>query len=137
MKLETNLTNRAGMMYIAPLLDVVLLLLVFFLLGSSLILKSGYAVSVPYSDSSLPSTDRSHVITMAMAAGGKSTIFFNEHRVGMDELAARLSDGDLQIRQIILRADQGTPFGAVVDVSNLVLSKGYDLMYATTPDRES
>ena len=40
MKLETNLTNRAGMMYNAPLLDVVLLLLVFFLLGSSLILKS-------------------------------------------------------------------------------------------------
>jgi biopolymer transport protein ExbD len=137
MKLETNLTNRAGMMYIAPLLDVVLLLLVFFLLGSSLILKSGYAVSVPYSQSSLPSTDRSHVITMALAAGGESTIYFNEHRVGLDELDERLKNGDVQIRQIILRADRGAPFGEVVKVSNLVLSHGYDLMYATTPDHES
>jgi len=137
MKLETNLTNRAGMMFIAPLLDVVLLLLVFFLLGSSMILKSGYAVSVPYSKSSLPAMDRSHVVTMAMAADGELAIYFNEHRVGMDELEAQLKDGDPEIRQIILRADRGTPFGGVVEVSNLILSQGYDLMYATTPDRDS
>ncbi len=135
MKLETNLSNRAGMLYVAPLLDVVLLMLVFFLLGSSMVLKSGYAVTVPYSDSSLPSVDRSHVITLA--ASGASTIFFNEDRVTMEELDKRLAEGVADIRQIILRADRAAPFGAVAEVSNLVLSHGYDLAYATTPDFES
>jgi len=135
MKLETNLSNRAGMLYVAPLLDVVLLMLVFFLLGSSMVLKSGYAVTVPYSESSLPSVERSHVITLA--ASGSSTIFFNEDRVTMEELDLRLADGAADIRQIILRADRAAPFGAVAEVSNLVLSHGYDLAYATTPDFES
>lgn len=135
MKLETNLSNRAGMLYVAPLLDVVLLMLVFFLLGSSMVLKSGYAVSVPYSESSLPTVERSHVITLA--ASGAATIFFNEERVTMEELDKRLAEGVAEIRQIILRADRAAPFGAVAEVSNLVLAHGYDLAYATTPDFES
>lgn len=135
MKLESNLTNRAGMLYVAPLLDVVLLMLVFFLLGSSMILKSGYAVTVPYSDSSLPTADRSHVITLA--ASGVATIYFNEERMSMEQLAERLSEDSGDIRQIILRADAGAPFGSVVEVSNLVLRAGYDLAYATTPEYES
>ena len=135
MKLETNLSNRAGMLYIAPLMDVVLLLLVFFLLSSSMILKSGFAVTVPYSSSSLPSAERSHIITLA--ASGASTIFFNEDRVTVEELETRLREGSADIRQIILRADRAAPFGAVAEVSNLVLRYGYDLAYATTPDYES
>ena len=135
MKLETNLNNRAGMLYVAPLLDVVLLMLVFFLLGSSMVLKSGYAVTVPYSESSLPSVDRSHVITLA--ASGAATIFFNEERVTLEELDERLGEGAVDVRQIILRADRAAPFGDVAEVSNLVLSHGYDLAYATTPDSES
>ena len=123
------------MLYVAPLLDVVLLLLVFFLLGSAMILKSGYAVTVPYSESSLPAADRSHVITLP--SGGASTIFFNEQRVTMEELAEKLAEKPADIRQIILRADRATPFGAVAEVSNLVLKHGYDLAYATTPEYES
>ncbi len=134
MKLESTLPNRAALLYSAPVLDVVLLLLIFFLLGSNFILKSGISVKVPFSESSLPSIDRSHIITLA--TGENLRIYFNEDRVALDELSEHLEKNAAtdKIHQVIIRADQSAAFGSVIEVSNMVLRHGYDLVYATSSE---
>ncbi len=134
MKLESTLPNRATFLYSAPVLDTVLLLLIFFLLGSNFILKSGISVEVPFSESSLPPIDRSHIITLA--PGENLRIYFNEDRVTMDELGEHLgkSAATDKVRQVIIRADQSAAFGSVIEISNIVLRHGYDLVYATSSE---
>ncbi|MBL9152140.1 MAG: biopolymer transporter ExbD [Verrucomicrobiales bacterium] len=129
MKLESTLPSRTAPLYTAPLLDVILLLLIFFLLGSGFILKSGVAVTLPYSESSLPVAERSHIVTIV--PGETERFFFNETRVTREELDARLGESTGQTRQVILLADQRVPYGTVMDVSGLILGHGYDLAYAT------
>lgn len=135
MKLESTLPARANFLYSAPVLDVVLLMLIFFLLGSNFILKSGISVEVPFSDSSLPSIDRTHIITLA--PGENLRIYFNEDRVTLDELSERLEKNAAtdKIHQVIIRADQAAAFGSVIEISNLVLQHGYDLVYATSSEK--
>lgn len=137
MKLESTLPTRANFLYSAPVLDVVLLLLIFFLLGSNFILKSGISVEVPFSNSSLPSIDRSHIITLA--PGENLRIYLNEDRVTLDELSERLENNASadKVHQVIIRADQSAAFGSVIEISNLVLRHGYDLVYATSSEAEN
>jgi biopolymer transport protein ExbD len=134
MKLESTLPNRAAFLYSAPVLDVVLLLLIFFLLGSNFILKSGISVEVPFSESSLPPIDRSHIITLA--PGENLRIYFNEDRVTLDELNEHLGmdAAENKAHQVIIRADKSAAFGSVIEISNIVLRHGYDLVYATSSE---
>ena len=53
MKLVSHLPPSGPALYVAPLLNTVLLLLIFFLLGSSFIVRSGVNVSLPESASRL------------------------------------------------------------------------------------
>lgn len=129
MKLESTLPNRVAPLYTAPLLDVILLLLIFFLLSSSFVLKSGIAVELPYSDSSLPVADRSHIVSIV--PGETTRYFFNEQPVTLEALEERLATSIKQTRQVILLADRRTDYGTVMEVSALILKHGYDLAHAT------
>lgn len=137
MKLESTLPARANFLYSAPVLDVFLLLLIFFLLGSNFILKSGISVKVPFSDSSLPSIDHSHIITLA--PGESLRLYFNEDRVTLEELGEHLEKNASadKVHQVIIRADQAAAFGSVIEISNLVLQHGYDLVYATSSEESN
>lgn len=135
MKLQSTLPRRTAPLYTAPLLDAVLLLLIFFLLGSNFILKSGVAVDLPFSESSLPAVERSHIVTVV--PGELMRFYFNENRVTLEELDTHLADGVEQTRQVILLADTRVPYGTVMEVSNLVLKYGYDLAYATGSEAEA
>jgi biopolymer transport protein ExbD len=134
-KLESTLPDRAAPLYTAPLLDAILLLLIFFLLGSNFILKSGIAVELPFSDSSLPSAERSHIITIA--SGDVARIYFNEDRVTPEELDQRLAEGVDLARQVIVLGDERTSYGAAVGVFNAVLRHGYELAIATSSEEGS
>jgi len=129
MKLESSLRDQAGFLYTAPLLDVVLLLLVFFLLSTNFVLRSGVTVGVPRSKSSLPQIDRSHVITVM--AGSSPRIFFNEDEVGFRDLGGRLRDANREIRHVIIRADELAAFGVVMRISEFARELDYDVAFAT------
>jgi len=135
MKLTSTLKDHAAMLYAAPILDVVLLILVFFLLGSSLVLRSGIPVDIPKSTSSLPPIEASHVITVMR--GTSPQIYFNEKEIEIDDLAAHLDQASPDIRHVIIRADRDAAFGAIIDISNIVMSRdrGLELAYATKSDR--
>ena len=129
MKLESTLSDRAGFLYIAPLMDVILLLLIFFLFGSNFVLKSGVSVSLPQSNSSLPSALQSHIISIA--PGEAEDIYFNEEKVNLTRLEELLRDSTKRSKQIILLADEKTKYGTVMQVSLLAFRYGYEISFAT------
>lgn len=131
-KLRSNLGDRSGALYTAPLVDVVLLLLIFFLFGSNLVLKSGVEVKLPVSSSSLPASEAAHVLTVL---GGESgALYLNDERVSVSQLEAALESVREHSGSVILLGDESVSYGRIMGLSQTVLRLGFDLSYATQQD---
>lgn len=130
MKLQSYLPQQGLRLYIAPLLNGILLLLIFFLLGSSFVTHSGISVKLPESGAPLTGYERAHIITMAPADGG---LYFDGRNVTMTELRRNLEAMKREGRRVIIHADELTPFGKVMEVSNVAQELGYEIAYATQP----
>tara|TARA_R110000850_G_scaffold9033_30_gene33405 strand:+ start:1792 stop:2196 length:405 start_codon:yes stop_codon:yes gene_type:complete len=128
-KLESTLSDRAGLLYTAPLMDVILLLIIFFLFGSNLVLKSGIEVNLPRSGSALPSAEDAHIITLV--PGGSSEFYFNDRRIGLDQLDEVLKEALKRSNQVILLGDEAVDYGTVMEISRLILNQGFELSFAT------
>lgn len=122
------------MLYTAPLMDVVLLLILFFLFGSNLVLKSGVSVRLPASSSTLPAGQDAHLVTMVPNASGE--VYFNDERVDLGGLAGRLAEARKRSVQVMVLADEGVPYGRVMAVARLVLDAGFDVSFATKPESD-
>lgn len=119
-------------MHLVPFLGVVMLLLTFFLLGSSMVLQSGVRVRPPTSTSLLEPMPRAQIITLS--AGRQPQIFLNDRPVSLVGLKEALATPPRGAdRQVLLRADELAAHGLVVRVSQLALDAGYEVVMATTP----
>ena len=134
MKLESTLRPRRGLLHFASVLDIIFLLLLFFLLSSNAVVRSGIAVTPPQSRSALQAAASADIVTIS--AGSPPQVFFNDRRVGMEELQALLEEGAAEggRKQVVLRADEVAPYGYVLRISNLVVGNGYSLILATRPE---
>ncbi len=124
------------MLYAAPILDTMLLVMIFFLLSSSLVLRSGHPVDLPKSASSLRPVEESHVITVFRSTSPQ--IYFNEQEVlDINDINALLDADTSGARYVIIRADREAFFGAIIDISNLILNheRGLEVAFATKSDR--
>ncbi len=128
MKLEMTLPETPGFMHAVPVLNIFALLLLFFLLGPSLVLQSGVAVDLPPSRFQMERYQNTLVITLGP---GEPTprIHFGRDAVTLDELAERLeklrADGMKSKAIVLLQTDADTPVGVEREVTELVLSKGF------------
>lgn len=111
------------------MLDMVLLLLVFFVLSSNFVVKSGVPVDLPVSSSILPPANGSHVITVL--PGASPRLFFNEREIAFADLEAALDEATPEHRHVVIMADRTAAFGVVMKISELVTSRGFELAYAT------
>ena len=129
MKLESTLSDRAGMLYTAPLVDVILLLIIFFLFGSNLVLKSGVEVNLPTSSSSLPSAEDAHIITLIPTETAE--FYFNDERVDIEKLAGKLDEAIKRSNQVVILGDEAVDYGVVMGIARLVLNNGFEVSFAT------
>ncbi|MEM7014687.1 MAG: biopolymer transporter ExbD [Verrucomicrobiota bacterium] len=132
MKLQSTLRDHAGFLYLAPLINVMLLLLLFFLLSSSFVLRSGISVDTPTSTGSLPPIENAHVITVTRGAAPR--VFFNEDEVGLDGLAEAIATakvGSPNVRHVVIRGDAMSPYGVIIQISDLVKQQKMELALAT------
>jgi biopolymer transport protein ExbD len=129
MKLQSTLTLRPDFLYLAPLLNIVLLLLIFFLLNSTLVVRSGIRVQLPVSQSSLKLVERAHIITIQ--AGDTPSVWLNDKPIFTGDLAAALEAVKSETRNVVVNADQAVPHGMVQRVQNAVLAAGCDLAIGT------
>lgn len=132
MKLEsTVIRHPAVLLHMGPLLDLVLILMVFFLLGSHFVQQFGVAVQLPFSPSVVPPITDPHIITVS--SGATPQIFFNERKVDLPTLARFLEAEKSGRKTVVLRADDDTPYGIVMKISVLAQRNGYELIQATRP----
>lgn len=121
-------------MYLGPVLNVLLLLLMFFLLGSNFVIQSGVTLKLPESASRLSGFDRAHVVTLP--SGSDTALYFNGRPVTLEELGRELDAKKTEGRRLIIHADQMAPLGGhFQQVSNLALRLGYEVAFATQPVR--
>ncbi|MDB6069019.1 MAG: biopolymer transporter ExbD [Verrucomicrobiales bacterium] len=129
MKLQSTLTLRPDFLYLAPLLNIVLLLLIFFLLNSNFVVRSGIRVELPVSASSLKPVERWHIITIT---GGESpAVYLNEKQIFTGDLAPALEAIKSETRYVLVNADQSVAQGIVQRVQNAVLAAGCELAMGT------
>lgn len=131
MKLESHLPRQSPWLFIAPLLTVILLFVVYFLLSSGFIIQSGLSIRLPESPARLAGFANARVITLA--PGNPVRIFFDGKPVARAELAAVLARQERRERRVLIQADRLTPFGQVLEISQTALDAHYEVAYATTP----
>ena len=105
-----------------PLLDVVFLLLFFFLLSSNFVLQPGITVSLPFSRFQIAPQLNQQIISIT--GGAVPTIYFRDQKITLDQLGPLLDVAKREGRSIVIKADRLTPYETVAAVTNAALEHG-------------
>jgi len=107
---------------IAPLVDVVFLLVIFFAVSTTFLETAGLKLELPTSSST--ATREPLELTVLLAADG--TLSYEGRVVAQAELreALRADLGESERKIVVLRADTSTPHGEVVRVMDLIREAG-------------
>ena len=134
MKLTRTTNVSFGWLYVFPLLDVVFLLIFFFLLSSNFVLQPGIAVSVPFSRFTLGPQLNQQIISIT--GGPAPAIYFRDQKVTSKQLGPLLDAAKRDGRTIVIKADRLASYEMVVGVTNAALERGItSVTLATTPQK--
>ncbi|MBU1045413.1 MAG: biopolymer transporter ExbD [Candidatus Omnitrophica bacterium] len=107
---------------ITPLVDMVFLLLVFFMLTSSFIVMPGIKINLPKAVTSEVIKDKNIIITV----NSENVIYLNDKPISLEELTNHLSErvkADKEI-PLLIKADKNTQLGSVVMVWDICRKVG-------------
>ncbi len=136
MKLEMSLPQRPGLIYTMPVLDILVLVLVFPLLGSSFTTNAGVELSLPDTSHRFDRMERSIVVTVK---GTKERqIYINRRLVKERDLLEELADEAVNwdgggAVGIIFRVDRRVPSGYKTHIGDKLLAEGYRVYDAGNP----
>lgn len=105
---------------IAPLIDIIFQLLIFFMLTSSFIMQPGIKVNLPKAVTSDIMEENNVVIVIS----GEGVIYVNRSVFTIDELKVYISKKKLHSKPIIIKSDKRTALGRVVEVWDLCREMG-------------
>ena len=118
-----------------PLIDVVLLLLIFFMISSTFVVQPGIQVNLP--KSTIAERREPEDVTLILTR--EKALYLNDRRVTVPELWGRLVDmyrrrPDLML---VIKADRQVPHGSVVEVMDIAKQAGVRrLAIATRPKKQ-
>jgi biopolymer transport protein ExbD len=138
MKFKRRVAIFSGQLELTPLVDVVLLLLIFFVLSSSLMFSPGLKVDLPESTAStnVRTTDLVLVIT------DKNEVYFRDKLISpledYEQLRAELRNVKLahsdETPRLIVQADRKIPLGRAITIMDIAWEEGFNnLAIATQP----
>ena len=134
MKFKRNIKLENGLEQInmAPLIDVIFQLLIFFMLSSSFTFKSGINVKLPKAVTSDTVRDENFVITIT----SENVIYLGNKVLTIKELTENLNTPAVRNRPILIKADRRASMGRIVDVWDLCRKIGIErINIATTRDK--
>ena len=132
MKFKRRVFLETGHLDIAPLIDIVFLLLIFFMLTSSFIFQPGIKINLPKALTS-EVIQRENLIIIITA---DDSIYINERRIDREELSSRLGIAAKEEKPILIKADRKASLGKVVEIWDLCRSEGVQkINIATTQKR--
>jgi biopolymer transport protein ExbD len=120
---------------IAPLIDIVFLLLIFFMLTANFIMQPGIKINLPEAESSKPQEDDK--ITVFISSD--SRIFVNEEEFAQDELQdiIRLELMSASKKTVVLKADELINLGFAIKVMDIVKQSGAEGIVISTKIKEA
>ena len=95
MRFTTNVRIFRGRMDMAPLIDVMFILVVFFLISTSYDFQPGHKVNLPVSTAPLVAGDKLVVVVTTKGDATKDeniVFFFNNEQVSLDDLNVKLNE---------------------------------------------
>ena len=115
---------------IAPLVDVVFLLVIFFAVSTTFLETSGLKLELPQSAAT---ADR-EVREIAVLLGADGEIVFDGETLDLAGLRPRLEQAlaETDRKIVVLRADKETPHGDVVEVMDAVRGAGAEALTVAT-----
>ena len=128
MKLERGYHLHLALFGIMPLLNVLLLVLVFYVLGSKFTLTPGVQISLPVTSFALGTQHNAEIVSIT--GGPVAAIYHRDREVTMNELRERLSENHAAEKWLIIKADTGTPAGIVAAVTDEALRRSYSVILA-------
>lgn len=96
----------------APLINVVFLLLIFFMLTSSFILQPGVRVNLPRAVTSEVLMKDTLVVTVTK----DDKVYVNERLATRDELVSRIKVAAREGRALLIKADKKVDLGKVIEI---------------------
>ena len=112
MRFKRHVELEKGHLDIAPLIDVVFLLLIFFMLTSSFIFQPGIKIKLPKAVTSEVIQEKSVIVTVT----GENVIYLNEEVVTVKELTSKLKKEASGQNPVLIKAARRTSMGRIVEV---------------------
>lgn len=130
MRLTRTVHFHPALFHLLPLVNVLFLVFMLFGLSSRFMLQSGISIVLPSSAFTLgPQIDPQIV---SVTAAPVPAIYHRDQKVTLEDLAARLGSGEaVRQRSLIIKADRGTPYELVMQITNEGLRHGYSVVLAT------
>src|SRR5277367_96604 len=142
--LTRRLQPLRGLIDLAPVVNVVLLLLCFFLLGSSFVLQPGIKVDPPRSEIAVGTPSSRLIVAITLGpqqydANGaplkrQPVLYFNDQIVTIDGLRAALDQipRSAETPPLVLKADKDVPLDLITSVIDVAPHR-FSVVIATQP----
>ncbi len=131
MKIKTRLKIIKGKYFFVPLIDVIFLLLIFFVLSSSFVQVSAINIQLPSAPAQLTSAEK-----LVVTIDSHDRYYFNDQVMDIKTLKQQLAriSTKYQIGSIIVRADKDTPHGVVTKILAIANSLNLNVYFAVSAE---
>ena len=132
MRFKRHIKIEQGKLDLTPLIDVVFLLLIFFMLSSSFIFQPGIKVKLPESKVSETKKEKSYEVILTQ----ENLVFFNGERISIEGLKRKMKiiSKHSPDAVLIIRADENARHKHVVQIMSIIKMNGIKkLAIATRP----
>lgn len=127
-KRNTKISHNFHQINIAPLVDVIFQLLIFFMLSSSFVFQSGINVQLPKAVTSEVIREENLIITITR----ENVMYINNVIGTMTMLKEELSKNENRDRLILIKADRRSSLGRIIDIWDMCRELGVERINIAT-----
>ena len=128
MRLTRTQRSSPFLLQIVPLLDILFVVLVFFVLTATFVSQPGITVEPPTANFTVEPSLNSQIISIV--GSSQPRIFFRDRLVSEAQLASLLNNKKDSLSTLIIKADRSVAYEQVMSVTNLALDRGYRVVMA-------
>ena len=112
MRFKRKIFLEKGQLDLAPLIDVVFLLLIFFMLTSSFIFQPGIRVNLPKAVTS----EVLHRDVLVVTISKDNKVYLNERPIEGEDLVSRVTMAANDDQPILIKADKDASLGEIIKI---------------------
>jgi biopolymer transport protein ExbD len=120
LKRRHSLRRGSLILDVTPLIDVVFLLLIFFMLSSSIIMQSGIKINLP----SVSNAAAADINRVEIKITADNHLFLNGKQIEDKALSAFLEQEETKQKMVMIKGDQDASLGRIVKIWDLCKRAG-------------